>query len=66
MWNDTTKMLLRYVLAIGISYATARGWITEATGGTISQAVEQIIGILIAFSPALYAAARIDNSSRAT
>jgi hypothetical protein len=66
MWNDTTKMMLRYVLAIAISYATARGWLTEATGGSISQIVEQVIGLLAAFSPALYAAARIDNAPRPT
>ncbi len=62
--NDTTKMFLRYAIAIGISFAVGRGWISEAAGGTISQIAEQVLGLLVAFSPALYAAAKIDNSRK--
>jgi hypothetical protein len=47
-----------------ISLATARGWISDAAGWTISQVVEQLLGLLAAFTPALYAAAKIDNSRR--
>jgi hypothetical protein len=64
MLNDTSKMLLRYVIAVALSYATAKGWVSDATGGTISNIAEQIIGLLAAFTPALYAAVRVDNGPK--
>jgi hypothetical protein len=64
MNNDTIKMFARYAIAIAISFATARGWISDAAGGTISQVAEQLLGLLAAVTPALYAAAKIDNSRK--
>ena len=64
MNNDTLKMFVRYAIAIAISFATARGWISDAAGGTISQVAEQLLGLLVAFTPAFYAAAKIDNSRK--
>ena len=62
--NPVLKMMARYVFAIAVSVATAQGWISEATAGHISGLVEQVLGYFVAFSPALYAAAFVDNSPK--
>lgn len=63
--NPALTMMLRYVFAIAVSVATSQGWISEVTGGHISGLLEQLLGYGVAFSPALYAAAFVDNGPKA-
>lgn len=60
--NPTLAMFGRYFLAIAISYLVGKGFITEAAGSVISDFVIQMVGLLIAFLPAIWAALKVDNT----
>lgn len=60
--NPTLAMFGRYFLAIAISFAVGRGWIPESAGSTISDFVIQLVGLLAAFLPAIWAAIKVDNT----
>lgn len=62
--SDNTKMFGRYALAIGLSYATAKGWITPAGSDAIKTLVVELVGVLVAFGPAAYAAIKVDNTPK--
>lgn len=64
--NSNMKMFGRYALAIGVSYAVAKGWITPGGGDAITTLIVELIGVVVAFGPAAYAALRIDNSPMGT
>ena len=63
--TNNLKMFARYALAMGITYATAKGWISPKAGDAITTLVVEIAGVLIAFGPAVYAALKVDNSPKA-
>lgn len=62
--NDTFKMFGRYALAIGVSFAVGRGWITPEGGSAITDLAIQIAGLLAAFGPAIYAGMKIENKPK--
>ena len=62
--NDNLKMFLRYGLAIGVSFAVAKGWITPETGEGVTKSIIEIVGVLVSFAPALYAAIMIRNTPK--
>jgi hypothetical protein len=62
--SDNTKMFLRYALTVGITYATAKGWITPEGGSAIKTFVVELVGVVVAFGPAAYAAVKVDNSPK--
>jgi hypothetical protein len=63
--NDTTKMMLRYVFAVGVSYASGAGWLTPDQSDLVTKAAIELGGVIIAWAPALYAAFMVDNSKKA-
>ena len=62
--SNNLKMFGRYALAIGLTYATAKGWITPGGSEAISTLVSELIGVLVAFGPAAYAALNVDNAPK--
>ncbi|MCC6775618.1 MAG: hypothetical protein IT537_03120 [Hyphomicrobiales bacterium] len=63
--NDNLKMAGRYAIAIGVSFAVGRGWITPDMGGAVSNLLVEMGGVLIAFGPAVYAAWKVNNAPKA-
>lgn len=62
--SNELKMFGRYALAIGVSYAIGRGWITPSAGDVITRLAIEVAGLAIAFGPALYAAMKVDNTPK--
>lgn len=62
--NDNLKMFGRYGIAIAISYALGKGWINQAQGDQITGIVIEIAALAASFSPAIYAALKIDNAPK--
>lgn len=62
--TDNLKMFGRYALAVGVTYAAAKGWITPAGGEAITSLVVELVGVLIAFGPAAYAALKVNNAPK--
>jgi hypothetical protein len=62
--SDNLKMFGRYALTIGLTYATAKGWITPTGSEAISNLIIELVGVLIAFGPAAYAALKVDNTPK--
>ena len=63
--NPTLAMFGRYFLAIAISFAVGRGWIPESAGSAITDFVIQLVGLFVAFVPAIWAAIKVDNTPKA-
>jgi hypothetical protein len=59
--SDNVKMFARYGLAILIGWLVGAGKITPEQGDTYTKLAIELVGILAAFAPALYAAKKIDN-----
>ena len=64
--SNNTKMFGRYALAMAITYATAKGWITPSGGDAITSLIVEMVGVVVAFGPAAYAAFRVDNAPKAS
>lgn len=62
--SDNLKMFGRYAIAIGVSYATAKGWIKPAAGDLITQFLIEAGALALAFLPAIYAAVKVDNAPK--
>jgi len=62
--NDNLKMFFRYGVAVGVSYAVAKGWITPTAGEQFTQSIVELGGILVAFIPAIYAAMKVSNQPK--
>ena len=60
--NDNIKMFARYGLAILIGWLVGAGKITPEQGDTYTKLAIELVGILAAFAPALYAAKNVNNS----
>lgn len=63
--NPTLAMLLRYGLSALITFGIARGWWTELAGGLINDFVINLVSLVAAALPAIYAALKIDNTPKA-
>lgn len=63
--KDNLNMFGRYAVAVAISFAVGRGWLTEAAGGAVGDFAVQLLGLIVAFAPAVYASVRIDNAPKA-
>jgi hypothetical protein len=62
--SDNLKMFGRYGLAVAVSFAVGKGWITPEQSETVTNIVIQLAGIAIAFAPAAWAAAFVDNKPK--
>lgn len=62
--NNELKMVGRYALAIAISFAAGKGWITPSQGTAVTNLVVELAGVVIAFAPAVYAAFKVDNTPK--
>jgi hypothetical protein len=61
---DNLKMFGRYAIAIGVSYATAKGWISASGGDALTKLLVELGAVAIAFGPAVYAAMKVDNAPK--
>ena len=62
--TENLKMFGRYALAIGVSYALGKGWINQAQGDQITSIMIELAALAVSFSPAIYAALKIDNAPK--
>lgn len=62
--SNNLKMLGRYALAIGVSYAVGARWMTPEAGDLMTRFLIELAGLAIAFGPALYAAMKVNNAPR--
>ena len=62
--KDNISMFGRYAITVAIGFAVGRGWLTEAAGGTLGDFATQLLGLIVAFAPAVYASVRIDNGPK--
>jgi hypothetical protein len=61
---DNLKMFGRYAIAIGVSYATAKGWISAPAGDAMTKLLVELGAVAISFGPAVYAAMKVDNAPK--
>lgn len=64
MLSPTVAMFARYALAVGISFAVAKGWLTPEAADSTTKLLLELLGVLASFTPAVYAAVKIDNGPK--
>lgn len=62
--SNNLKMFGRYGLAVAVSYATAKGWLTPTAGDLVTNLAIEVVGLGVAFGPAIYAAMKVDNTPK--
>lgn len=61
---DNLKMFGRYGIAIVVGYLVGTGKLTPEAGDTMSKALIDLGGLLIAALPAIYAAMKVNNAPK--
>lgn len=59
--NPNLMMAVRYAITAGAAFAVGKGWIGAPAQGALVDGLVQLIGVLIAVVPPLYAALKINN-----
>ena len=57
-------MVVRYAISAGAAFAVGKGWIGAPAQGAIVDGLVQLVGVLIAVIPPVYAALKIDNTPK--
>jgi hypothetical protein len=58
---DNIKMFARYALAIAVSFAAGKGYISGEQADLVSNFLKEAGAVIFAFAPALYAAFKVNN-----
>ena len=57
-------MVVRYAISAGAAFAVGKGWIGAPAQGAIVDGLVQLVGVLVAVIPPVYAALKIDNTPK--
>lgn len=62
--SPNIMMIVRYAVSAGAAFAVGKGWIGAPAQGAVVDGLVQLIGVLIAVIPPVYAALKIDNTPK--
>lgn len=62
--SPNIMMVVRYAVSAGAAFAVGKGWISAPAQGAIVDGLVQLVGVLIAVIPPVYAALKIDNTPK--
>jgi len=62
--NPNVMMFVRYAISTGVAFAIGKGWIGAPAQGVIVDGLVQLVGVLVAIIPPVYAALRIKNTPK--
>ena len=62
--NDNIMMFIRYGISTAVAFAIGKGWIGAPAQGAVVDGLVQIIGVLAAAIPPIYAALKIKNAPK--
>jgi hypothetical protein len=62
--NPNVMMVVRYAITAGAAFAVGKGWIGAPAQGALVDGLVQLVGVLIAVVPPLYAALKVDNGPK--
>lgn len=62
--SPNIMMIVRYAVSAGAAFAVGKGWIGAPAQGAIVDGLVQLVGVLIAVIPPVYAALKIDNTPK--
>jgi hypothetical protein len=62
--SPNIMMIVRYAISAGAAFAVGKGWIGAPAQGAIVDGLVQLVGVLVAVIPPVYAALKIDNTPK--
>jgi len=62
--SPNIMMIVRYAISAGAAFAVGKGWIGAPAQGAVVDGLVQLVGVLIAVIPPVYAALKIDNTPK--
>lgn len=62
--NDNVMMFIRYGISTAVAFAIGKGWIGAASQGPLIDGLVQIVGVMAAAIPPIYAALKIKNAPK--
>lgn len=62
--NPNIMMVVRYAITAGAAFAVGKGWIGAPAQGPLIDGLVQLVGVLVAVIPPLYAALKINNKPK--
>lgn len=61
---DNVMMFARYAISAGVAFALGKGWISAGAQGPLVDGLVQLVGVLIAVIPPIWAARKINNTPK--
>jgi len=62
--SPNIMMIVRYAVSAGAAFGVGKGWIGAPAQGAVVDGLVQLVGVLIAVIPPVYAALKIDNTPK--
>lgn len=62
--NPNVMMVVRYAITAGAAFAVGKGWIGAPAQGALVDGLVQLVGVLVAVIPPIYAAMRVNNTPK--
>lgn len=62
--NPNVMMIVRYAITAGAAFAVGKGWIGAPAQGALVDGLVQLVGVLVAVIPPIYAAMKINNKPK--
>jgi len=62
--SPNIMVIVRYAISAGAAFAVGKGWIGAPAQGAIVDGLVQLVGVLVAVIPPVYAALKIDNTPK--
>lgn len=62
--NPNVMMFVRYAISTGVAFAIGKGWIGAPAQGAVVDGLVQLVGVLIAIIPPVYAALKVSNTPK--
>lgn len=62
--NPNVMMAVRYAITAGAAFAVGKGWIGAPAQGALVDGLVQLVGVLVAVIPPIYAAMRVNNTPK--
>ena len=59
--DPNISMIIRYAITAVVAFAVGKGWVSAPAQGPLVDGVVQLVGVLVAAVPPIYAAMNIDN-----
>jgi len=62
--SPNIMVIVRYAISAGAAFAVGKGWIGAPAQGAIVDGLVQLVGVLVAVIPPIYAALKINNTPK--